>query len=68
MTKAVPDWLAAVCPGGAVGFAELIAIVTVLSLAIIALNIYSVAAGLGVSSNGSPDSPANPTSSQSDAS
>ena len=53
--QAVPDWLANIFPGGAVGFAEVMMItVTFCSMAIIVLNIYSSIAGLGVGSDGSP--------------
>ena len=53
--RAVPRWLAARV-GGEIRFAEaLIATVSVASVAIVALNIYSVAAGLGVASDGSVD-------------
>ena len=53
--QAVPDWLAERFPGGAVGFAEVMMLtVTICSVAIILLNIYSTIAGLGVGSDGSP--------------
>ena len=57
ITQAVPDWLARVFPGGAIGLAEtLIIAVTVCSFLIILLNIYSLFWGLGVGSDGTPSS------------
>ena len=53
----MPDWLARVFPGGAIGLAEtLIIAVTVCSFLIILLNIYSLFWGLGVGSDGTPSS------------
>jgi amino acid permease len=53
--QAVPDWLADRVPGGRVGFAEIIcATVTLLSVAVIVLNVYTEVAGATVKSDGSP--------------